>query len=168
MPSWSTPPTFTAGNTLTGAQLTTYLKDNTQYLYDLFNNAWSSYTPTITQSGTVAKTMSYGKYAQFGKFVIATVDMAITGSGTSGNVITCTLPVNRAYTTTAYNIGTFYAVDQSTASIFRGLVRTVAGAQTINFLDVTGGVTIGNGGGAYTFGLANTDALQFTIQYEAA
>ena len=167
MPSWTTPSAPTTGTTITstwGATVT----DDLQYLYDLFNNAWSTYTPTITQSGSVAKTMNYGKYAQFGKFVMAQVDMTITGSGTSGNIITCTLPVNRAYTTTAYTIGSFYAVDQSTASIFRGIVRTTAGAQTISFFDAVGGVSLGNGGGAYTFGLANTDLLQFTITYEAA
>lgn len=168
MPSWTTPPTFTAGDTLTGAELTTYLKDNTQYLYDLFNNAWSSYTPTITQSGTVTKTVNYGKYAQFGKYVIAQVDMTITGSGTSGNIITCTLPVNRAYTTTSYTIGSFYGQDTSASSIFRGFVQTAAGAQTIYFFDSAGGASLGNGGGAYTFGLANTDKLQYTITYEAA
>lgn len=168
MPSFTTPPTWTTGDTVTAAQLQAYLTDNVQYLYDLFNNAWSSYTPAVVQSGSVTCTVNRAKYAQFGKFVTVSVHLSVTGSGTTANKITCTLPVNRAYTTNLMPIGGFTVVDSSTASNFRGHTNGTASAQTVEFFDFSLGGNVGVAGGAGTFALASGDTITFYATYEAA
>lgn len=54
MTSWTTPPTFVAAAALTAAELNTYVRDNTQYLYDRFasSRAITSATGSISNTQT--------------------------------------------------------------------------------------------------------------------
>lgn len=165
MPSWSTPPTFAAGNTLTAAQLNTYVSDNTTHLYDLFYNAWATWTPTVTQSGTVSKTVNYGKYLQAGKLVVAIGNFQMTGSGTGNNDIVVTLPVT-ASTSTEIVIGSGEMLDSGT---FRHGVRPViVSTTTIKFWDETVAVPGNYVGRDPNFALASGDILKVFLVYEAA
>jgi len=71
--------------------------------------AWQSYTPTVTQSGTITCTTNYSKYIQIGKLVIWSFKVTYSsGTGTSGNALTLTLPVNAAGATHSLGSGMIY------------------------------------------------------------
>lgn len=59
------------------------------------NEAWTSYTPTITaQSGTFTTVSATGRYKIIGKTVFVTITITITTAGTAAGAILATLPVN--------------------------------------------------------------------------
>lgn len=49
---------------------------------------WVDWTPTLTQSGSVAHTVAYARYTTVGRLVMVQARLAITASGTAGNTIT--------------------------------------------------------------------------------
>jgi hypothetical protein len=55
--------------------------------------AWTTYTPTLSQSATITKTVNHARYIQFGKIVMGSVYMTATSSGTSGFTIRSSFPV---------------------------------------------------------------------------
>jgi len=66
----------------------------------LDNNAWTSYTPTVTaQSGSITAYTATGRYKQLGKTVIMQADVTITTVGTATLGMRVTLP----FTATAFN-----------------------------------------------------------------
>lgn len=162
MPSWTTSTTFVAGNTLTAAQLNTYLSDNTQYLYDLLHTAWTSYTPTLTQSGAVSKTVTRARYIQIGKTVIFAVDLACTGSGTGGNAVQIGLPVTAAASGTT-PCGSGWIFDTSTSTNYKGIAYQLS--TSVVALVGNGGVL---GASEFTAALASGDAVRVSGIYEAA
>jgi hypothetical protein len=59
------------------------------------NNAWSTYTPTITAgSGTITSSTATGRYKQIGKTVHLEITATITNAGTGSGQLIATLPVN--------------------------------------------------------------------------
>src|SRR5262245_36782051 len=135
MASWTTPVTFSSGATLTAAQMNSHVgaNGNTQYLYDLFHTAWTSFTPTL---GGTSASLGTGSlvchYAQAGKLVTARY-ILVGGSTTnlSSDGLTLTLPVN------ARDPGD-YRVPIGTAVIFDALVATYLGTPIIDFGTDTG------------------------------
>ena len=89
MPSW-TLPTPATGNIIPASDIQDLADDLTLL------TTWSSYTPTVTQSGAVTKTVTYAKYISANKLCTVVFKLAITGSGTSTNAITVSLPVTAA------------------------------------------------------------------------
>ena len=73
--------TFAAGQVLTAAELNT-------------TGAWTSYTPTFTQSATITKTVNWAKYMQLGDLVFVNLKMTASSAGTTNNKILIGLPVN--------------------------------------------------------------------------
>lgn len=73
--------------------------EGTDWLVD-YEGRWIAYTPTITQSVTVAWSAqaSHAKYSRLGKMVQVICALAVTGTGTAGHTITLTLPVAAAGT----------------------------------------------------------------------
>ena len=55
--------------------------------------AWTTYTPTLSQSATITKTVNHARYIQFGKIVMGSVYMTATSSGTAGLTIRSGFPV---------------------------------------------------------------------------
>ena len=49
--------------------------------------AWETWTPTVTQSGSVTCTVTYAKYAQIQKLVVASAYLTVTGTGTANNPV---------------------------------------------------------------------------------
>lgn len=126
---------------------------------------WAAWAPTITQSGTVTYTNSYGRYQRIGRTILAQIRGSVTGSGTTANRITFSLPVDRAYTTEEQVLGDFRLSDVSTGAVYRGQVFGKSGAQTIIFQHMPTGNFLGDG---EAFGLANGDLFTITLMYEAA
>ena len=55
--------------------------------------AWSTYTPTWTQSATITKTTVRNEYVKLGRFVSGVVQLSASSAGTASNAIKVTTPV---------------------------------------------------------------------------
>lgn len=126
--------------------------------------AWTSYTPTITQSGAVTKTVTYAKYMQIGKAVICNVTLAVTGSGTGSNEITVTVPVTAATSNANLVVGAGRAVVASGTVNNSGTCPVVLASTTTVKFRAVDNTNVGASGTA----LANGDVLAFSITYEVA
>lgn len=131
---------------------------------------WTSYTPTLIQSGTVTATVTRARYVRIGSgpgsTVIVAARLAVTGSGTGGNVVTISLPVTAAYAGIHGGAGIIY--DASTGFTYAGLAKTrttttasLVPCNTTSPSDDLGAVS-------FTAGLASGDVIDFTLTYEAA
>lgn len=125
--------------------------------------AWESYTPTLTQSNTVAKTVTWAKYTRINKLVIANVRLDVTAAGTTNNAIVVGLPITSA-ANDSVRIGTSTFYDGSTAITYNAAVQLVSSttvsllADNVNsFIGVTPNVALASG-----------DQVTLSIMYEAA
>lgn len=128
--------------------------------------AWTSYTPTLTQSGAVTKTVNYAKYFKIGRQVTVAVLVTVTGTGTAANIATLTLPFTAA-TTMGFGTGLIY--DSSAGLVYPGLTNVNA-TTTMALYDSA--AQSGPGGflglGGFTAALANGDQVNMGCTYEAA
>ena len=127
--------------------------------------AWDTYTPTLTQSGAVTKTVTRAAYTQIGKTVICNVLLIVTGTGSAGSQITVSLPVTASTSNQDLIVGTAEMWDNS-AQVYTGLARLVS-TTTVNFVRTDQAPT-GNFGQDPNMALASPDYLSFMITYEAA
>lgn len=163
MPYPATPKTWVAGDVLTAAQMNAELRDALLGAFPLGppDTAWTSYTPTLTQSATVTKTVTYAKYQRIGRTIHVAVSLAITGAGTTGNAILAGLPVTAA--ALAGVTGVFRYFDAGNTNYAGATVG--ASTTTVQFYVSENGNAMGVNP---AFGAANTDVLQFYVTYEAA
>ncbi len=127
---------------------------------------WTTFTPTITQSGAVTKTVTYCKYKTFGGTVKVVGFLTITGSGTIANAITVTTPVTLA-TSTELTIGVGRIVDASGPASYPVLVN-VNTTGTIKFVQSDIATPAGYVGAVPSFGLAVGDTIAFEYEVEQA
>lgn len=170
MPSWSAPPTFVAGNTLTAAQLNTYVSDNTTHLYDLFNTV-QTFTPQLYQAANRTSSTAVGRYYQFGKMVFLVIRMVCSAAGSAGNAIEVrSIPVAAARTgtpnsaSTASDIGAGVVVDSGTAAY--ACSPYFYTTTSLRFM-VSDGSTGTDVGANPSFALASNDSISVTMMYEA-
>lgn len=132
-----------------------------------FGSAWTSWTPTMTQSGAVTITTTYAKYAIFGRLVVCQGDLTMTSAGTATNpIILASLPsaIAPALTPSSrVSIGSFRIYrSAATAAYYNGAVVFVSATtwkfQANNVADFVG-VTP-------DYAVANTDTLSFTCAWE--
>jgi hypothetical protein len=131
------------------------------------HSGWTSYTPTLTQSATVTKTVSYAKYEKIGRQVTVIVQLAITGSGTANNPVQVGLPFTAG---TAAFYGSGYITDTSAVTNYP-MIAVPASTTAVQFIDSTagtGGVLMGQTGAAFSAALAVGDGVNFGVTYEAA
>lgn len=131
------------------------------------STVFASYTPTLTQSGAVTKTVDTARYCENGKLVTVWVRLSITGSGTAANALVAGLPVTAAASNLTIGHGLFF--DSSLGD--QWMVR-VAQASTTTVV-FTAATDAGDGGsiGANTpmaLAVASGDILSFFVTYEAA
>lgn len=129
--------------------------------------ASQSWTPAITQSGAVTVTVTKALYLRRGPEVTTWVNLSVTGSGSAGNAIACTLPVNADTSTHANTdlIGSGVIIDTGTA-VYPCTVNLNSSASQIVF----GGGNSGGGniGQAPSFALASGDGIRFRASYLVA
>lgn len=138
-------------------------------------DTYTGYTPTLTQSGAVAKTVDAGRtrYAgTSGSTVKVQGFLTVTAVGTANNVVTFTLPsgLNVAGTpASGYTIGVARLYDSSAGTVYRGMVVTVD-ATTCRIEDPfsTGGNGLGVSGARFSAALDVGDVVEWSVQYEAA
>lgn len=149
--------TFTSA-TLSSADVNTYCKHT--------GDAWNTWTPTVTQSGSVTVTVTRATYWRAGRAIHFQASLAVTGSGTGANPILMSLPVTAAssghpITGGGYiydaTVGNYPGVAYLNSSTTVGLISSTAGAG----LGLLGSITL-------TAGLASGDSVFICGTYEAA
>lgn len=147
------PGTWVAGDVLTAADLN-----------DI--GVWTSYTPVLSQNGTRTATVNYAKYMRTNDFTCVNVDLTCTQTGSSGNLITVSLPVTVGSSSfRALGSGMFF--DSSATDII--LVSAVyESSTTVRFLtDLSTSRASGDGlGNNPTLALGSNDIISFTLFYE--
>jgi hypothetical protein len=139
--------------------------------------AYTSYTPTVTQSGTLTLTSSTGAFTTIGSFVHAQFKCEIGSAGTANNGITLTLPTNASTTTingsTAMGVGTVVIYKSSSVSVYWGFC-TIKSANLMEFRSglnksiSTDAEVWGKTGSDFAFALASGDTINVSFSYRKA
>lgn len=124
---------------------------------------WISFTPTLTQTGTVTNTITYARYQKLGRVITANCQLAVTGSGSGGVKVQITLPVSPAFSTNQI-VGSFWLVDQSAATNYSGIALSESGGPVIG---IPNSVAAGLGQASFTAALASGDTVGYAITYES-
>lgn len=152
-----------------------YLVDtNTVTVYS--GSAWStvgpvhgaatSYTPTVTQSGSVSLTAGNSEYFRVGRLITWRFALAITGTGTGANDVSITVPVTASYGGEICGVG--YITDTSAVSRYPGVaVLTSTTVIKIQSVSSTGSSSY-LGSNTFTAALASGDIIAGSISYTAA
>ena len=129
------------------------------------SEGWTTYSPTLTQSGAVTNTTLYAKYMKLGRTVHVNVVFQVTGTGSASNNVLIGLPFATAYTP-GFNmvIGSGYIGDNSAATNYTGALA-LASTTTVGIIDDGGAGFLGSTG--FTAALANADAVSMMATYEA-
>jgi hypothetical protein len=127
--------------------------------------AWTTWTPVVTQSGTVAATVNRATYGRWGRMIVATVFVTMTGTGTAANGVTVSLPVAAAGYITGTPLGSGWLFDTSAATTYPCLPCWNS-ASVVTLMSTSSG--LGLGAGTFTAALAAGDQVTFTVTYEAA
>lgn len=126
--------------------------------------AWETWTPTVTQSGSVTCTVTYAKYAQIQKLVVASAYLTVTGTGTANNPVLVSLPLT-AQTSIAAAIGSGFIYDSSAAQLYTLVFTSNSSTTTGGFYTNASG---NQWGVAPNIALAVSDQIRFQFVYEAA
>ena len=148
--------TFVDGDVLSASDLNTYCSGE--------GGAWTSYTPTVTQSGAVTCTVNYSKYARYGRTIHWTFWLTMTGAGTGSNAVTVSLPVTAASANGGAGVAAIY--DSSASTPYVCSAQTNGAATAIAFVGDASGA--GNWGSTPNTALATGDTIRGSITYEAA
>lgn len=127
---------------------------------------WTAYTPTVLQSVTVSKTVTYSRYVKLGRTVIFEFYLVATSSGTATHPVTVSLPVTAAQS--ALPVGMFYWY--STVGTDLNYVNPAYLASTTTMGGIIHGATtvFGNTQAGWPDQVVSGDSLLGFIIYEAA
>ena len=127
--------------------------------------AWTSWTPTVTQSGSVTVTNTRSRYARYGRTIHFSMELAVTGSGTGSNAVVFSLPATAAASSGI--IGTGYIDDDSATARYAG--RAALASSTTFVLQPTSTDVRGSlGSTTFTAGLESGDTIKISGTYEAS
>ena len=127
--------------------------------------AWQSWTPVVSQPGSITLTTSYGKYTQINKTIIAQMFVVITGTGTSATSIFVSLPVTAAGSE-GRSVGSGMFYDASANSIYVVSAQMQTTTTVSLYSDLTSSSSLF--GVAPNIALAANDQIRLTFTYEAA
>lgn len=164
--AYTTPRTWVAGDVLTAAQLNQHLRDQLLAAFPLGIDAWTAYTPTLTQPGAITKTVNRAVYQRIGRLVVAQFRLFPTSAGTASNTIIVGLPPVAAAVTDMV-VGTMWLNDASANINYVGIASLLS-TTTMGMIVSGGSAFAGNVGGIMTAGLASGDAIIGQVTYEAA
>lgn len=129
---------------------------------------WTDYTPALTQSTTISKTVVYARYVKIGRTVTVNVLLTASSAGTANNKILIGLPVTAS--TSGIIVGSFYVYDASSSIAYTG-------AAALNATTNVGGFAYGSGGTVYmgstgslpsSLTIASGDSVLCHCVYESA
>jgi len=128
---------------------------------------WTAYTPVLTQSGAVTKTVVYARYFKLGRLVTVSMLMTITGTGTANATITVSLPFT-AVQAGNMTVGAGHVYNASGGSSgflpARMVLLTTTTAAFQTSYSTNGGLY---GSSLFTEALVNTDSVDCTFTYES-
>lgn len=130
------------------------------------NEAWATYTPTLLQSATVTKTVTYARWVRLGRTIHFALKLVVTGAGTAANPVRVGLPV-AGLQATDNTMGQGYIFDSSAALLYRAIV-TPADADEVFMSPTNSDVSNVLGATLFTAGLAVGDVVVCAGTYEAA
>jgi len=167
--AWTTPITFSAGATLTAAQLNSNLRDNLNAAFP-GGTTWAAWSPTYANL-TIGNGTVVARYIQVGSLVIARWQFTLGSTSAVGTGPTVSLPVTSAstgYTAAANPLGQVTFVDTGVGR-YNGVATysstTVLG---ITAQDVATYVRQVSVSATVPFTWVNTDIMMFQVVYEAA
>ena len=138
---------------------------------------YSSYTPTVTQSGTLTLTSSTGAFVTIGDLVQAQFKCEIGSAGTANNGITLTLPTNASTTTIngslGLTVGTVKIYRPSSSLTYLGFC-VIKSANELLFNSGIGknlpsdAEVWGKTGSDFAFALASGDQFNISFTYRKA
>jgi len=155
----------------------TIYEDNTDALYTYNGSAWVpigslgaefTYTPVLTQSATPTITVNDAYYQKVGRRVTGNTMVTVaSGTGTGGNAVTLTVPVNIS-TSGAVVVGHGYLFDSS-ASSYYPFVAYRSGAATVSLVRTAHeGTTPFLGVSGFSAALDVGDVVTFAYSYQAS
>jgi len=168
--AWQDPDSYTAGQVLTAASLNK-ISGN----LDAIGDAWTSYTPALTNLTLGTGGTVNGYYVQAGKFVWVDIVAVLGSSGFSvSNNPEFGLPNSTTfaahYTTNVSTVGSALVVDQVALSRYQGYVRVQSSsAVAVGLANVSGAYVATSGVTStvpFTWGAADEFHLHFW--YESA
>ena len=139
----------TSGQVLTAATLNT------------IGAAWVDYTPTLTQSATVTKTINHARYCQIQKLIVVELFLTCTSAGTASNGVRVGLPIAAKSSGASLGAGLIY---DASANFMYNILPYQFDANTSAFFYQTGSEF----GASPAVTLANTDQIRLKLTYEAA
>jgi hypothetical protein len=163
---WTTPETFTAGQTLTAASMN-IVSENLTELAGIGSGAWTTYTPTIANltqgNGTLV-----AKYAKAGRWTAFYVSFTLgSTSSVGGAAITVSLPVTAA----AIGAGALWGqvVDTGTQNYPMFPIWASTTSLTLAAINAAGTYAVAAGlATTVPFTWGNTDVFYVGGLYEAA
>jgi hypothetical protein len=131
---------------------------------------YTSFSPVVTQSATVASTTTIGSYTEIGNFIHWYGRTSITATGTANNEISLSIPVNWDPGINPNLAGQVQFYDQSANQYYFCNALFSSTVYKIIFLPVNGNAVIplGATGSSFTAAVASGDLLEFSIVYRKA
>lgn len=130
------------------------------------HGAFGSWTPTVTQTGSVTVTNTYSRIQRQGRLISGWFSLAVTGSGSGGTPILISVPLTAVQAD--IEVGTAQAFDSSVNTYYHCFLhmentgafsmRSTAGAVGDQRLGVS----------VFSGGLASGDILRGQFHYEAS
>ncbi len=149
--------TFTSA-TLSSADTNTYLSHT--------GDAWNTWTPTVTQSGSVTVTVNTATYYKSGRNITCRMQVTVTGSGTASNaVVIGGLPATVSTSVGAYGQG--YLFDSSVPTTYPAII-VLASSTSVNLAStITNANDLRLGVTSFTAALASGDIINCSFTYES-
>lgn len=132
--------------------------------FPLGDDAWATYTPTLTQPAAVTKN-PVGRYQRVGRLIVVNAWLGVTGTGTAVNPVTVGLPVaaSSAAVLTNQAIGSGTIFDTSASTFYAGVLVLSSATTARLYMGATGAL----GGAGFAAALANGDQITYMAMYEA-
>lgn len=130
-------------------------------------DAWTTYTPTLTQSNSPTKTVSRGAYHRAGRRISGDAVLTLTSAGTATNNILVGLPAAVATTDVSTIIGSGWFFKISTGFLYFFSLQKQT-STTCSLLIQANGVAGGYlGTTTVTAALAIGDVITYRFDYES-
>ena len=133
-------------------------------VHGALSTAW---VPVVTQSTTVACTLSYVRSTRLGRWVMGSFSLSMTGTGTASATIQVSLPYTAISSGNDFYLGVGKLYDASTGTDYPADL-VLASTTTMKFHARLGTGTFLGVGAPFALALATGDVLDGTFQYEAA
>ena len=137
---------------------------NTAAIMNSIGAAWETWTPAVTQSVSVAATVTIGRYMRIQKLVIAVAKLSVTGTGTGNNAVKVSLPITAK--DSGQIVGSGFIYDASTNLTYLVSAESDSTTTTRFYTDGTAGASFW--GQTPNVAITNTDQINITLMYEAA